>query len=164
MCGAASVMSLSIMSKEDTMAEFDGVKRSGARRNVAVLAFFLSVALVGAASWGSHPAAAAQVADTHTVRTASDSATTDSLGCPFGDLCIWSADGFSLNQTNFNKCGIVPDPFFRNGPFGSWDNNQTPGTTSAFIKPDGRVILTTAGAQATLDAFNWQNIASIKVC
>jgi hypothetical protein len=111
------------------------------RRPIAAL--FAAMALVAATLLGlATPAAAAD--------------------CPSGNLCLFTGTDFTGTQYNIYRCDTYALSNWEG--YGSWINNQTPGTRAQFLDENRNVIYTTPGAYSASSSYNWTPVWYVRSC
>ncbi|MET9550730.1 peptidase inhibitor family I36 protein [Streptomyces sp. NPDC006627] len=108
-----------------------------------ITALFAVVALVAATLLGlTTPAAAAD--------------------CPAGNFCMFSGPDFTGAQFNLYRCDKYELSNWEG--YGSWINNQTPGTRAQFLDQNHNVIYTTPGAYSASSSHNWTPVWYVRNC
>lgn len=88
---------------------------------------------------------------------------TQSEVCPYGAFCAYSGEGLTGSQINMTFCSSYALPGWGNEP-GSWDNNQTPGTSARMIDNSGRVIDNSGPAHNMNYHYDWNPVWWVDPC
>ncbi|MFJ4633711.1 hypothetical protein [Streptomyces sp. NPDC088847] len=83
-------------------------------------------------------------------------------GCPYYYFCMWQSVTFEGTMNYYTKCGI-DWPVYWSG-YGSWVNNQTPGTRVQFKDIDYVTRWTDAGARSEDDSADWTWVYQLQIC
>ena len=87
---------------------------------------------------------------------------TQSVACPYGAFCAYSQEGMTGSQINMTFCSSYALPGW--GEVGSWDNNQTPGTSARMIDNNGRVIDSSGPAHNMNYHYDWSPVWWVDPC
>lgn len=128
--------------------------------------------LPGAVNLGFAPASAGSqavsgAADAKPKAITPDGGTLEWYGrdCSYEYLCSWEGTDASGTQWNVSTCNQwqpIPDGGWSG--YGSWLNNQTPGTSAYFGNANYGVIYTTPGATSWNADYNWNPVFYIDAC
>ncbi|MEE1753652.1 peptidase inhibitor family I36 protein [Streptomyces sp. SP18CS02] len=82
--------------------------------------------------------------------------------CPAQNFCMFTGTNFTGAQFNLYRCGSYALSNW-NG-YGSWINNQTPGTRARFQDQNRSTIYTTPGAYSASSSYNWSPVWYVIPC
>ncbi|MGK5640144.1 peptidase inhibitor family I36 protein [Streptomyces sp. URMC 126] len=119
-----------------------GRGKAASRRPVTAL--FAAVTLVAATLLGlaATPAAAAD--------------------CPSQNLCLFTGPDFTGTQFNIYRCDTYALSNWEG--YGSWINNQSPGTRAQFLDQNKNVVYTTPGAYSAASSYDWTPVWYVRNC
>ncbi len=82
-------------------------------------------------------------------------------GCAYLYMCIFHDPGFSGPRVNLYNCQLLNIGWYG---YGSWVNNQSPGTVGIFYGIDGGIVGTTGNPPSSNSNFNWAPVYSVRNC
>jgi hypothetical protein len=94
-------------------------------------------------------------------REVSDPITTSGSTCDYYYFCIYESVSYDGNMEEWKHCNNREIDYVG---YGSWVNNQTPGTRAQFKSNDGVTRWTDAGAFDTDDSADWNWVHWVKAC